>query len=163
MKAENNRPSRPNRSRLIGLDVGTKTLGVAVSDERLIIASPLKTLKRERFGPLMTSLNELLKEYEIGAFVVGLPLNMDGSEGPKCQSIRDFEKNLQKAFLGKKIYFWDERLTTVAATSALEEANIKTRKHKQVIDKIAACLILQGFLDSEDIFMNPKSICPHPT
>tara|TARA_A100000171_G_scaffold49466_1_gene58605 strand:- start:4083 stop:4529 length:447 start_codon:yes stop_codon:yes gene_type:complete len=140
--------SRKNPGRYIGLDVGTKTLGVALSDERYSIASPLRTLKRERFGPLMTSLADLLKGYEIKAFVIGLPLNMNGFEGPKCQSIRDFAKNLQQYYPEQEIHFWDERLTTSAASGFLYEANVKTHKHKLVIDKIAASLILQGYLDA---------------
>lgn len=134
----------------MGLDVGTKTLGVAVSDERRWVASPLATLKRERFGPLMRALKDLLKSYEVRAFVIGLPLNMEGSEGPKCQSVRDFAQNLHTFFPHQDMYFWDERLTTVAAQDLLQEAGLKTHKHKQVIDKIAASLILQGFLDSSN-------------
>lgn len=139
---------RGKNLRYVGLDVGTKTLGVAVSDADHTLASPFKTLSRGKFNPLMDALKTALEEYDVGAFVIGLPLNMDGTEGPKCQSVRDFEKNLRRAFPSQDMFFWDERLTTVAAEGLLYASGVKATKHKKAVDKIAASLILQGFLDA---------------
>lgn len=137
-------------ARLIGLDVGQKTLGTAVSDARWHLATPFKTLRRERFGLLMQELRDLLKEYEITAFVVGLPLNMDGSHGPRAQASLAFGQNLEET-LHLPVLYWDERLTTQAATWSLQEAGIASKKHKKSIDSMAASLILQGILDSISI------------
>lgn len=134
-------------TRLVGLDVGQKTLGTAVGDARWCLATPLKTIARARFGPLMEDLTELLKGYEIAAFVVGLPLNMDGSQGARAQASLAFGQNLEET-LGLPVLYWDERLTTQAATWSLQEAGIASKKHKKSIDSMAASLILQGILDS---------------
>lgn len=134
-------------ARLVGLDVGQKTLGTAVSDARWCLATPFKTLRREKFGLLMQELRHLLKEYEVSAFVVGLPLNMDGSQGPRAQASLAFGQNLEET-LHLPVLYWDERLTTQAATWSLHEAGIASKKHKKSIDSMAASLILQGILDS---------------
>ena len=139
-------PLRLGSARLVGLDVGSKTVGVTVSDTRWMLATPLKTLPRDKFGTLVIALNALLKEYKIAAFVIGMPYNMDGSQGPRCQATYQFAQNLFEA-LGLPHAFWDERLSTVAAEQHLLEADVSRKKRQQVIDKMAARVILQGFLD----------------
>ena len=132
--------------RLLGIDLGEKTLGLALSDPGLIIASPLKTIKRTRFSKDVETLLSIMEKHGIGAIVIGLPINMNGSEGPRCQSVRQFADNL----LEKKettIVFWDERLSTVAVTYTLLEANMSRKRRAQVVDKMAAAYILQGALD----------------
>jgi putative Holliday junction resolvase len=135
----------PGRA-LLGLDLGTKTIGVAVSDTGRRIASPLLTIRRSKFGTDATRLAALIDERAIGGLVIGLPRNMDGSEGPRCQSARAFARNFT-ALAPVPIAFWDERLSTVAAERALLEADASRRKRGQVIDHVAAGLILQGLLD----------------
>jgi len=132
--------------RLLGLDLGEKTIGLALSDPSLTIASPMETLSRTRFSSDMETLCALMDEHGVGALVIGLPLNMDGSEGPRCQSVRQFADNL----LGKmdiSIAFWDERLSTVAVTRTLLEADMSRKRRAEVVDKMAASYILQGALD----------------
>ena len=131
---------------LIGLDLGTRTIGVAVSDTMRRVASPLRTLPRTRFGADAASLLALAEERRIAGFVLGLPLNMDGSEGPRAQSVRSFARNLA-GVASLPITFWDERLSTVAAERALLEADASRRRRAEVIDHVAAGYILQGFLD----------------
>lgn len=133
--------------RLLGLDVGSKTIGLALSDVSRSIATPLETLKRGKFSEDAPWLLALMKEHNIAALVIGLPINMDGSEGPRCQSVRQFAKNLL-AMADINICFWDERLSTVAAERALLEADMSRKKRGEVIDKVAAAYILQGLLDS---------------
>ena len=131
---------------LLGLDLGEKTIGLALSDATLLIASPLNTIKRSKFTRDAETLATVIAEHEIGGLIIGLPINMDGSEGPKCQSVRQFAAN----FLGRKemeIAFWDERLSTVAVTRTMIEADISRAKQKQAVDKMAAAYILQGALD----------------
>ncbi|MEP4194121.1 MAG: Holliday junction resolvase RuvX [Aliishimia sp.] len=136
----------PNFSALAGLDLGTKTIGVAVSDRLLSVASPLETIKRRKFGLDATALQDILKAREIGGIVLGLPRNMDGSEGPRCQSTRAFARNFEKLY-PIAITFWDERLSTVAAEKALLEADTTRKRRAEVIDHVAAGYILQGALD----------------
>ncbi|WP_299966907.1 Holliday junction resolvase RuvX [uncultured Roseobacter sp.] len=133
---------------LAGLDLGTVTIGVAVSDTLLSIATPLETIKRRKFGQDAARLAEILTARTIGGLVLGLPRNMDGSEGPRCQSTRAFARNLAgQAGLDLPITFWDERLSTVAAERALLEADTSRRRRAEVIDHVAAGYILQGALD----------------
>lgn len=136
----------PPMSALAGLDLGTKTIGVAVSDRMLSVASPLETIKRRKFGQDAAALQALLAAREIGGIVLGLPRNMDGSEGPRCQSTRAFARNFA-ALHPLPITFWDERLSTVAAEKALLEADTTRKRRSEVIDHVAAGYILQGALD----------------
>ncbi|WP_072247699.1 Holliday junction resolvase RuvX [Roseibaca calidilacus] len=131
---------------LAGLDLGDKTIGVAVSDRMLSIASPLQTIRRKKFGLDAAALLEILDAREIGGIILGLPRNMDGTEGPRCQSTRAFARNLSR-LTDRPIGFWDERLSTVAAERALLEADTSRRRRAEVIDHVAAGVILQGALD----------------
>ena len=131
---------------ILGLDLGTKTIGVACSDPSRMIASPIKTIIRKKLGNDIKILNDLYPAYHYCAIVLGLPINMNGTEGPRCQSVRSFAKKLEIA-LKMPIYFWDERLSTVAAERSLINAEVSRKKRAKVIDSIAACFILQGFLD----------------
>jgi putative holliday junction resolvase len=137
-------------SRLIGLDIGSKTIGLALSDATRVVASPLETIWRQKFTADATRLLELVAAHEVCGLVIGLPLNMDGSEGPRCQSSRSFARNLER-LPGKRegliMTFWDERLTTAAAERTLLEADMSRKRRSEVIDKMAAALILQGALD----------------
>ncbi|HEX5998726.1 MAG TPA: Holliday junction resolvase RuvX [Hyphomicrobiaceae bacterium] len=136
----------PPGARLIGIDVGTKTLGLALSDATRSIASALVTLRRTRLTEDLSRLVELAATHGVGGFVVGLPLNLDGSAGPRAQATRAFVRNLAKA-TPLPVVFWDERLSTVAAQRALLEADMSRKRRAEVIDKVAATLILQGALD----------------
>jgi putative Holliday junction resolvase len=131
---------------LAGLDYGTKTIGIAVSDRLRSVASPLRTIRRRKFRDDADALLAMLAEREIGGLVLGLPRNMDGSEGPRCQSTRAFARNLS-ALTPVPIAFWDERLSTVAAERALLEADTSRARRAEVIDHVAAGFILQGALD----------------
>lgn len=132
--------------RLLGLDVGSKTIGLALSDVSRVIATPMETLKRGKFADDARWLWAIMKEHEVAALVVGLPMNMDGSEGPRCQSVRQFVKNLL-AMADIGIVLWDERLSTVAAQRAMLEADMSRKKRGENVDKVAAAFILQGLLD----------------
>ena len=136
----------PGAGPLIGLDLGTHTIGVAVSDGLRSVATPLETIKRKKFGIDAKALLTLLKAREVAGIVLGLPLNMDGSEGPRCQATRAFARNLDP-LVSCPIGFWDERLSTVAAERALLEADTSRRRRAEVIDHVAASFILQGALD----------------
>lgn len=136
----------PPGKRLFGLDLGTKTIGIALSDERFLIATPLVTLSRVKFGKDAAALIELAERHDVGAYVLGLPINMDGSEGPRAQSTRAFARNLAPLD-GRPLLFWDERLSTAAVTRTLLEADASRRRRDEVVDKLAASFILQGFLD----------------
>lgn len=136
----------PKGRAVAGLDLGEKTIGVAVSDRLLSVATPLQTIRRKKFGLDATALLEIMAARDIGGLVLGLPRNMDGSEGPRCQSTRAFARNLAR-LVDVPIGFWDERLSTVAAERALLEADTSRRKRAEVIDHVAAGVILQGALD----------------
>lgn len=136
----------PEMRALIGLDLGEKTIGVAVSDNFLSVATPLETVRRKKFGIDAARLAEIIKDRQIGGLVLGLPRNMDGSEGPRCQSTRAFARNFDKV-TPLPITFWDERLSTVAAERALLEADTTRKRRAEVIDHVAAGYILQGVLD----------------
>ncbi len=133
--------------RLLGLDFGTKTIGLALSDVTLTIASPLETIKRTKFTQDALKLEALIGEHEIGGLILGLPVSMDGTEGPRCQSTRQFATNL----LDRRdipLAFWDERLSTAAVERVLiGEADMTRKRRADVVDKAAAAFILQGALD----------------
>lgn len=131
---------------LIGLDLGEKTVGVAVSDRMQSVASPLETVRRSKFTADAARILEIATRREIAGLILGLPLNMDGSEGPRCQSTRAFARNLER-LTPLPIAFWDERLSTVAAERALLEADASRKRRGAVIDHVAAGVILQGALD----------------
>jgi putative Holliday junction resolvase len=141
----------PQGARLIGIDLGTKTLGLALSDVTRSIASGLTTLPRTRFGIDAEQLLALAAEHGIGGFVIGLPFNLDGSQGPRVQATRAFARNLGK-LTPLPILLWDERLTTAAAERVLLEADASRKRRAQVIDKVAATLILQSALDRLKLF-----------
>jgi putative Holliday junction resolvase len=136
----------PAGKRLFGLDLGTKTIGIAVSDAGLRIASPLTTISRVKFTRDVEALLALAERETVGGLVVGLPINMDGSEGPRAQSARTFVRIL-KPLSPLPTIFWDERLSTAAVTRTLLEADTSRKRRDEVVDKMAASFILQGFLD----------------
>lgn len=136
----------PSTGKLLGLDLGTKTIGVAISDGMRYSATPLETIKRTKFTQDAARLIELIAENQAVGFVIGLPLNMDGSEGPRVQSTRAFARNLA-AKVSIPIVFWDERLSTSAVTRTLIEADVRRDKRAEVVDKLAASYILQGALE----------------
>ncbi len=136
----------PPMQALMGLDLGTKTIGVAVSDSFRSVATPIETVKRKKFGVDAQRLIEIIQDRNIGGIILGLPMNMDGSEGPRAQSTRAFARNLS-ALVEAPIGFWDERLSTVAAERALLEADTSRKRRAEVIDHVAASYILQGVLD----------------
>jgi len=132
--------------RLIGLDLGTKTIGVAISDVDRCVSTALETIKRTKFRDDAARMAEIISDYGVGGIVIGLPLNMDGSEGPRAQSARAYARNLGAA-TGLPIMLWDERLSTVAAERALIAADTSRKRRAATIDKVAAAYILQGVLD----------------
>jgi putative holliday junction resolvase len=132
--------------RLLGLDLGEKTIGIALSDTTLSIATPMETLHRKKFSVDAERLETIVAAQNVGAVVIGLPLNMDGSGGPAAQAARAFGRNLAHR-LEIPIVFWDERLSTVAVTRTLLDADASRRRRAQVVDKMAAAYILQGVLD----------------
>ena len=136
----------PPMSALIGLDLGTKTIGVAVSDRIGAAATPLETVKRKKFTLDSARLLEIIADRDVNGILLGLPRNMDGTEGPRCQSTRAFARNLGQ-LSDLPIGFWDERLSTVAAEKALLEADTTRKRRSEVIDHVAASYILQGALD----------------
>lgn len=138
--------SLPRAGALMGLDLGTRTVGVAVSDTRRRVATPLETLRRTKFTLDAQALLGVARARDVAGLVLGLPVNMDGSEGPRAQSTRAFARNLQ-GITDLPLTFWDERLSTVAAERALLEADASRARRAEVIDAVAAGFILQGFLD----------------
>ena len=140
------------RHRLMGLDLGTKTIGVAVSDTGRMIASPLETIQRKKFSQDATRLLALCVEHNVGGLVLGMPLNMDGTEGARAQATRDFYLSLRDLWREREepaipVTFWDERLSTVAVTRTLLDADTSRARRGEVVDKLAASYILQGALD----------------
>jgi putative pre-16S rRNA nuclease len=133
--------------RTLGLDVGTKTIGVAVSDGLGLTAQAITTIRRTNMKADLAALSELAREHEASRLVVGLPLNMDGSEGPRAEASRKFAEVAGKE-LDLPVEFWDERLSTVAAERTLLEADLTRARRRQVIDQVAAQFILQGWLDA---------------
>ena len=136
----------PATGALAGLDLGEKTIGVAVSDGLRSVATPLETIRRRKFSLDAARLIEIVTDRALIGLVLGLPRNMDGSEGPRCQSTRAFARNLTR-LTDLPIAFWDERLSTVAAERALLEADTSRKRRAEVIDHVAASYILQGLLD----------------
>lgn len=136
----------PPMRALVGLDLGDKTIGVAVSDRLGASATPVETVRRKKFTLDADRLPAIVADREAGGIVLGLPRNMDGSEGPRCQSTRAFARNLAR-LTDLPIGFWDERLSTVAAEKALLEADTTRKRRAEVIDHVAASYILQGALD----------------
>jgi putative Holliday junction resolvase len=150
-------PGRP----LIGLDLGTRTIGIALSDRLQAIATPHRTLGRTKFAADAAALLALAAGREAGGIVLGLPLNMDGSEGPRCQSTRAFARNLA-GLTDLPIAFWDERLSTVAAERAMLEADLSRQRRGELIDHVAAAYILQGLLDRlAYLRRQPARVTPH--
>jgi len=138
--------SLPQMKAIAGLDLGTVTIGVAVSDTFLSVATPLETIKRKKFTVDAEKLLAICNARSIGGLVLGLPRNMDGTEGPRCQATRAFARNLSR-LTDVPISYWDERLSTVAAERALLEADTSRKRRSEVIDHVAASYILQGALD----------------
>jgi putative Holliday junction resolvase len=133
-------------ARLLGLDLGEKTIGVALSDRLLTVATPMETLKRGKFAADAARLDIIIIEQGVGGLVVGLPLNMDGSDGPSAQSARAFGRNWV-ARSSIPLAFWDERLSTMAVTRTLLDADTSRKRRGEVVDKMAAAYILQGALE----------------
>lgn len=131
---------------LLGLDPGTKTLGLAISDRTRLIATPLMTIRRKKFTPDAAELLSIYDKNEAVALVIGLPMNMNGTAGPRVQSVKDFAANLMK-IRDLPIFFWDERLSTMAVTRSMLEADMSRKKRAENVDKLAAGYILQGVLD----------------
>jgi len=136
----------PASGKILGLDLGTKTIGIAVSDALRYSATPLETIRRTKFTQDAERIAHLLAENRAVAIVLGLPLNMDGTEGPRAQSTRAFARNLGQR-IALPIAFWDERLSTSAVTRMMIEADLRRDRRDEVVDKLAASYILQGALD----------------
>ena len=136
----------PKRGRLLGLDLGTKTIGLALTDVERRLASPLDTIHRVKFTRDADLLFAAAVRFDVQAFVIGLPLNMDGSEGPRAQATQAFQRNLEKLSTIPTV-FWDERLSTAAVERDLISHNVSRAKRADVIDKMAAAYILQGAVD----------------
>lgn len=141
------RAALSRHQRLLGLDLGEKTIGLALSDPGFSVASPITTIRRTKFTADAQELLKLVEARQVGGLVIGLPLNMDGSEGPRCQSVRQFAANLLK-LKELPILFWDERLSTVAVERNMIAADLSRAKRAKVVDQAAAAFILQGVLDA---------------
>jgi putative Holliday junction resolvase len=139
-------PKLAVEARLLGLDVGTKTIGMALSDVTRSIATPFETIRRTKFTADAKTIAELIEKNQVGAVVIGLPLNLDGSEGPRAQSTRAFARNLAP-HIAVPMVFWDERLSTAAVERHLIEADASRKRRAEVVDRMAAAYILQGALD----------------
>lgn len=137
----------PNKGRLMALDVGTKTIGVATSDDLWLLSTPKLTIKRQGEKTDFPKLKTLIDEYKIAAIIVGLPLNMDGSESKMSEFVRKFTTNLESFLIDMKIGFFDERLSSFEAEEIMREAQTKRNRKDEVIDQIAASVILQNFID----------------
>jgi putative Holliday junction resolvase len=133
-------------ARLMGVDLGTKTIGLALSDVERRIASPLETIKRVKFTPDVEKMKGFVQRFGAGGLVFGLPLNMDGTEGPRSQATRAFVRNL-KPLLPLPVLYWDERMSTMAVTRMLIDADTSRARRGELVDKMAAAYILQGALD----------------
>ena len=132
--------------RLLGLDLGTKTIGLALTDVTLTIGTPMETIQRTKFTADAARIAALIADHHIGGLILGLPLNMDGSEGPRAQATRAFARNLLQK-LDVPLAFWDERLSTAAVTRTLLDADASRKRRAELVDKLAAAYILQGALD----------------
>ena len=134
--------------RYLGLDIGSKTIGLALSDVSGMLASPMETIRRGKFTEDVRRLKEIIAGEDVGALILGLPISMDGTEGPRCQSVRDFGRNLLQN-IDIAVAFWDERLSTAAVQRVLiKEADMTRKRRAEVVDKMAAAYILQGALDA---------------
>jgi putative Holliday junction resolvase len=133
-------------ARLLGLDVGTKTIGLALSDVTRSVATPYDTIRRSKFTADAKTIRDVVEKNQVGALVIGLPLNLDGSEGPRAQSTRAFARNLA-AHVEVPMVFWDERLSTAAVERHLIEADASRKRRAEVVDRMAAAYILQGALE----------------
>lgn len=137
--------------RALGLDAGDCTIGVAVSDLLGLTAQGVETIRRTTLEKDIARLQELMSQYETKTLIMGYPKNMNGTEGPRCEFVKELAEEIRKAEPETEIVFWDERLSTVAASRSLIEADISRKKRKKVIDKMAAVFILQGWLDSKSL------------
>lgn len=136
--------------RIMGLDYGAKTVGVAISDELLLTAQPVETIRRERETKLRQTLariEELMEAYQVEKVVIGLPKKLNNEEGDRCEKTREFAEMVERRS-GLEVILWDERLTTVSANAVLEEGGVAKKNRKEYIDKVAASLILKGYLES---------------
>ncbi|HUH83137.1 MAG TPA: Holliday junction resolvase RuvX [Stellaceae bacterium] len=140
------RQSVKQGERLLGLDVGTKTIGMALSDTTLLVATPLDTIRRTRFRDDAKRLVAEIERHGVGGIVVGLPVSLDGSEGPRAQGVRQFARNLLAA-IDRPLAFWDERFSTAAVEREMIAADLSRKRRAEIIDKVAAAYILQGLLD----------------
>ena len=147
----------PDYGAIAGLDLGTTTIGVALSDLMRGVATPIETIRRKKFGVDAAALLKLTTEREVKGLVLGMPLNMDGSEGPRAQATRAFARNLEK-LTSLPITFWDERLSTVAAERAMLEADLSRKRRAELIDHVAAGFILQGLLDRLTHIRNAQNV-----
>jgi putative Holliday junction resolvase len=143
---ENLPPLLAREARLLGLDVGTKTIGMALSDVTRSVATPYDTIRRSKFTADAKAIREVVEKNQVGALVIGLPLNLDGSEGPRAQSTRAFARNLA-AHVEVPMVFWDERLSTAAVERHLIEADVSRKRRAELVDRMAAAYILQGALE----------------
>jgi putative Holliday junction resolvase len=141
------RAAVPAGQRLIGLDVGTKTIGLALSDTRLVIASPLDTIRRRRFRDDMAALLAQIDRHGVGGVVIGLPLALAGNDSPRTQSVRALARNLL-ALRDLPALLWDERMSTAAVTREMIAADMTRKRRAEIVDKVAAAYILQGCLDA---------------
>lgn len=141
------REAVPAGARLMGLDVGTKTIGLALSDTRLVIASPLDTIRRRKFRDDMAALFGLCDRHGVGGLVIGLPLSLSGADSPRTQSTRQFARNVL-ALRDLPVAFWDERLSTAAVTREMIAHDMTRKRRAEIVDKVAAAYILQGLLDA---------------
>ena len=141
------RAAVPPGRRVMGLDVGTKTIGLALSDTRLVIASPLETIRRRRFRDDIAALFALADRHDVGGLVIGLPLSLGGGDSPRTQSVRQFARNLL-ALRDMPVAFWDERLSTAAVTREMIAHDMTRKRRAEIVDRVAAAYILQGFLDA---------------
>lgn len=137
----------PEYRRLIGLDVGTTTIGIALSDVSRMIATPMETINRTKFSKDVKRLLAIIKEQNVAGMVIGWPVNMDGSEGPRCQSTKQFVRNVE-AHTNIPSFLWDERMSSMAVDKAMLEADLSRQKRDKHIDKLAASYILQGALEA---------------
>ena len=141
------RQATPPGRRLLGLDVGSKTIGTALSDTRLVIASPLETIRRRRFRDDSATLFALIDRHDVGGLVIGLPLSLAGRDSPRTQSVRQFARNVL-ALREMPVAFWDERMSTAAVTREMIAHDMTRKRRAEIVDRVAAAYILQGFLDA---------------
>ncbi len=149
-----------NRGCILAIDVGTVRIGLAISDELLLTAQPLEVLRRKPEKKLFQRLREIIEKRNVGEIVVGLPLNLKGEDTPSTTDAREFAARLEQMFPDKNIVLWDERMTTAASESFLIDAGVRRAKRRNVIDKIAATLILDSYLQSKRSRKRPEQETP---